>query len=302
MSRDEWKRRDFFRLAATGAVVLGGVGLSAACTQAPQSGGQGGGSTLQRARGAGTIKIGIAGEIPYGYTENGNVTGESPEVAKAVFKNIGIPNVQATQVEFKQLIPALAAGQYDMVAAGMAILPDRCKQAAFSAVDYVTPTAFIVPKGNPQQVLSFEDIKAKGLNLAVLSGTVEQQVAKATGIPDSQLQTYDGQPQMLQALLANRAYAGALTDISLKALLKQNPTAPLEVTAGFVPVVNGKKQIQAGGFVFRKSDTDLVAAFNTELTKLHQNGQWLRIVQPFTFTKDNLPPADLTTAQLCSAS
>ncbi|GAB3396399.1 ectoine/hydroxyectoine ABC transporter substrate-binding protein EhuB [Amycolatopsis echigonensis] len=302
MVHDEWKRRDFFRLAASGAVVLGGTAFAAACTQAPQSGGQGGGSALERAKKAGTIKVGIAGEIPYGYTEGGNVTGESPEVAKAVFKNIGIAKVEATQVEFKQLIPALAAQQFDMVAAGMAILPSRCKQAAFSAVDYVTPTAFLVPKGNPKQVLSFEDIKAKGVNLAVLSGTVEQQVAKATGIPDSQLQTYDGQPQMLQALQANRAYAGALTDISLKALLKQNPGAALEVTNGFVPVVQGKKQIQAGGFVFRKSDSDLVTAFNTELAKLHQNGQWLEIVKPFGFTKDNLPPADVTTEQLCSGS
>ncbi|MFI5608973.1 ectoine/hydroxyectoine ABC transporter substrate-binding protein EhuB [Amycolatopsis sp. NPDC051903] len=302
MIHREWNRREFFRVTAKGGVVLGGAAFAAACTQAPQTGGQGGGDALQRAKSAGTIKIGIAGEIPYGYTENGNVTGESPEVAKAVFKNLGIPKVDATQVEFKQLIPALAAGQYDMVAAGMAILPSRCKQAAFSEVDYVTPTAFIVPKGNPQQVQNFEDIKAKGLNLAVLSGTVEQQVAKATGIPDSQLQTYDGQPQMLQALLANRAYAGALTDISLKALLKQNPGAPLEVTAGFVPTVQGAKQIQAGGFVFRTADKPLVDAFNAELAKLHQNGQWLKIVEPFGFTQANLPPADVTTAQLCAGS
>jgi polar amino acid transport system substrate-binding protein len=158
----------------------------------------------------------------------------------------------------------------------------------------------MVPKGNPKQVMNFEDVKSKGVTLAVLSGTVEQQVAKATGIPDSQLQTYDGQAQLLQALQANRAYAGALTDISLKALLKQNPGANFEVTPGFVPVSDGKKQIQAGGFVFRKADTQLVEAFNKQLEKIHDNGEWLKIVQPFGFTKDNLPPKDLTTKQLCS--
>lgn len=302
MAHSEWTRRDFFRRSAVmGAVVLGGPALVSACTQAPQQG-QGGGNTLERIRQAGTVNVGIAGEIPYGFTKDGQVTGESPEVAKAVFKGIGVPNVSATQVQFNQLIPGLNAGQYDMVAAGMAILPDRCKQAAFSAVDYVTPTAFLVPKGNPQQVTNFEDVKAKGVNLAVLSGTVEQQVAKAVGVPDSQLQTYDGQPQMLQALEAGRAYAGALTDISLKALLAQNPGANFEVTPGFVPVVDGKKQIQAGGFVFRQSDTDLVNAFNQQLEKLHSNGQWLQIVKPFGFTEANLPPADVTTQQLCSGA
>lgn len=285
-----------------GAVAIGGPALLSACSEVPETGGgQGGGSTLQRVRDAGTIRIGIAGEIPYGFTENGEVTGESPEVAKAVFEAIGVPNVEARQVEFKQLIPALNAGQYDMVAAGMAILPDRCSQAAFSAVDYITPTAFLVPKGNPEQVLNFEDVKAKGVNLAVLSGTVEQQVAIDLGVPEGQIQTYDGQPEMLQALLAQRAYAGALTDISLKALLEQNPDAALEVTEGFVPVVNGEDQIQAGGFVFRKGEDELVNAFNTELEKLQSSGRWLEIVQPFGFTEANLPPADVTTQQLCSA-
>ncbi len=281
-----------------GAMAIGLAASLAACTEAPQTGGQGGGNTLQRIRDAGTVKIGIAGEIPYGFTQDGEVTGESPEVAKAVFKALGVEDVQATQVDFNQLIPALGAGQYDMVAAGMAIIPERCRQAQFSTIDYVTNTAFLVPQGNPQDVTSFEDVKEKGVGLAVLSGTIEQQVAKSLNVGD--IQTYGGQSELLQALQAGRAYAGALTDISLRALLDQNPGVDFEVTEGFVPVVDGKEQIQAGGFVFRKGNDDLVNAFNEELTKLHDNGRWLEIVEPFGFTEDNLPPEDITTEQLCS--
>ncbi|WP_298180876.1 ectoine/hydroxyectoine ABC transporter substrate-binding protein EhuB [Saccharomonospora sp.] len=281
-----------------GAMAIGLAASLAACTEAPQTGGQGGGNTLQRIRDTGTVKIGIAGEIPYGFTQDGEVTGESPEVAKAVFKALGVEDVQATQVDFNQLIPALGAGQYDMVAAGMAIIPERCRQAQFSTIDYVTNTAFLVPQGNPQDVTSFEDVKEKGVGLAVLSGTIEQQVAKSLNVGD--IQTYGGQSELLQALQAGRAYAGALTDISLRALLDQNPGVDFEVTEGFVPVVDGKEQIQAGGFVFRKGNDDLVNAFNEELTKLHDNGRWLEIVEPFGFTEDNLPPEDITTEQLCS--
>lgn len=296
----EWTRRDFLRIGAVGgAAAVGGPAVLAACSKVPDSGA---GGTLQRIKDAGSIKVGIAGEVPYGYTENGEVTGEAPEVAKAVYKAMGIDNVEATQVEFGQLIPALNAGQYDMVAAGMAILPDRCKNAQFSDVDYVTPTALLVPKGNPEQINNFDDIKAKGVAIAVLSGTVEEAVAQKLGIPADKIQPYEGQPEMLQALLDNRAYAGALTDISLRRMVADNPSAPLEVTKGFVPVVDGKKQLQAGGFVFRKGDDDLVEQFNTELTKLHDNGEWLRIVQPFGFTEDNLPPKDVTTQQLCEAA
>lgn len=295
----DWTRRDFFRVGALGsAAVLVGPALLTGCSEVPQAGE---GGTLQRIKDAGSIKIGIAGEVPYGYTEDGEVTGEAPEVAKAVFKAMGIDRVEATQVEFGQLIQALNAGQYDMVAAGMAILPDRCQNARFSAVDYVTPTAFLVPKGNPQQIRNFDDLKAKGQTIAVLSGTVEQAVAESVGIPAGNIQPYDGQPEMLQALLDQRAYCGALTDISLRRMLADNPDAPLEVTEGFVPVVDGEEQIQAGGFVFRTGDDDLVAAFDTELIKLQDSGEWLRIVEPFGFTADNQVPDGVTTEQLCEA-
>ncbi|MGV0645114.1 ectoine/hydroxyectoine ABC transporter substrate-binding protein EhuB [Mycolicibacterium sp. XJ879] len=293
-------RRNFSRIGkATGVLALSALLVLTGCSRVPE-GGEGG--TLQRVKDDNSIKIGIAGEVPYGYTADGEVTGEAPEVAKAVFAAMGIENVDATQVEFSQLIPALNAGQFDMVAAGMAILPARCNNAQFSAVDYVTPTAMLVPQGNPEQVNNFDDVKAKGVKLAVLSGTVEEAVAHDLGIPAGDIQPYAGQPEMLQALLDGRAYAGALTDISLRRMLTDNPNAPLEVTEGFVPVVNGEKQIQAGGFVFRQGDDALVEEFNTELKKLHSSGQWLEIVEPFGFTEDNLPPEDLTTEQLCEAA
>ncbi|MDZ7883870.1 MAG: ectoine/hydroxyectoine ABC transporter substrate-binding protein EhuB [Mycobacterium sp.] len=290
-----WTRRDLFRAgAATGAAAL-----LAACSKVPEAGE---GGTLQRIKDAGTVKIGIAGEVPYGYTENGEVTGEAPEVARAVFTAMGIDRVEATQVEFGQLIPALNASQYDMVAAGMAILPDRCANAQFSAVDYVTPTALLVPAGNPQQVNNFDDVKAKGVPIAVLSGTVEEAVAHDLGIPAGDIQPYEGQPELFQALLDQRAYCGALTDISLRRLLADNPGTPLEITEGFVPVVGGREQIQAGGFVFRKGDDELVSQFNTELTKLQDSGRWLEIVAPFGFTADNLVPEGVTTEELCKGA
>ncbi|MHC9296344.1 ectoine/hydroxyectoine ABC transporter substrate-binding protein EhuB [Mycobacterium sp. LTG2003] len=294
-----WTRRDFLRAGgAAGAFALGAPALLAGCSKVPEAGV---GGTLQRIKDAGAIKIGIAGEVPYGYTQNGTVTGEAPEVAKAVFKAMGIDRVEATQVEFGQLIPALNASQYDMVAAGMAILPDRCQNAQFSAVDYVTPTALLVPSGNPQRINNFDDVKAQGVALAVLSGTVEEAVAKDLGIPPGNIQSYRGQPEMFQALRDQRAYCGALTDISLRRMLADNPGAALEVTEGFVPIVNGEEQIQAGGFVFRSGDDELVAQFNTELKKLQDSGAWLDIVAPFGFTADNQVPEDVTTEKLCAA-
>src|SRR5438128_1472841 len=118
MADSAWTRRDFFkRSIAAVAVVLGGPVLLEACTGTSQSGV---GRVLDNAMKSGTIKIGTANEQPYGFTDkSGKVPGEAPEVARAVFRNLGVNDVQATTVDFNQLIPALNARQYDMVAAGM---------------------------------------------------------------------------------------------------------------------------------------------------------------------------------------
>lgn len=294
-------RRKWYGPLTFGTAVLGSVALLAACTESPRAGDEDeDGNTLERLRDEGTVEVGIAGEVPYGFTEEGEATGESVEVAKAVFEALDVPRVESVQVEFEQLIPELNSGRYDVVAAGMAILPDRCDRAQFSAVDYVTPTAFLVPEGNPEQVNGFTDVRKQGLDLAVLGGTLEEQVAEDLDIPDDRIHTYDDQAGMLQALQEGQADAGALTDISLHELAEQNPDADMEVTRGFTPNVQGEDRIQAGGFVFRAGDDDLVDAFDSELDRLHSTGEWLDITEPFGFTRDNLPPQDLSTEDLCS--
>jgi polar amino acid transport system substrate-binding protein len=299
MPASDWSRRDFFkRSAALGAVAIGAPVLVSACTSVSNSGGS---SQLTNLKNAGTIKVGIAGEQPYGYTNTaGEVTGEAPEVARAIFKKLGVPNVSAQQTDFDTLIQGLTAGQYDMVAAGMDITPERCKSATFSVPDYTALVAFLVPKGNPKQVTDFASAKAKGVTLAVETGAVEKDFATAAGISSSQMQSFASPDELLSAVTTGRAYAAVLTDISFNTLVKQNPNANVEVTPGFAPVVNGKKQGETGGFVFRKNETDLVNQFNQQLSQMHSNGEWLKIVQPFGFSQGNVPAPGVTTASLCA--
>lgn len=293
-----WTRRELFRRSAVaGAVVLGGPALLAACSSTSS------GNTLDAAKQAGTIKVGIANEAPYGFTgpDGHTATGESVEVGRAVLKALGVNALDAQVVDFNGLIPGLNARQFDMVTAGMFINKARCGAAAFSDPDYTAPTAFLVPKGNPKGVLTFDDVRTKNLRLAVLSGAVEQGYAKQSGVPDGQVQAFDTQNSLLQAVSTGRVDAGALTNISLNDVVSKNPSASVEVTKGFFPVINGQETLSAGAFVFRKGDEAFVSAFNAELKKLHESGEWLRIAGPFGFNQDNVPKADVTTQRLCSA-
>ena len=298
MTNGAWTRRAFLKRSATaGGIAIGGSLLFGACTSTSS------GNALENARSDGTIKIGIAGEAPYGFTDaGGTVTGEAPEVARAVLQAIGIGEITAEQVEFGSLIPALNARRYDMVCAGMNITSERCGQAAFSIPDYSALTAFLVPTGNPEQVATFADIAAKNVPLAVLGAAVEQDYATSSGVQPGNIQVFPDQNALLQAVTAGRVYCAALTDISLNWLVRQNEGAAVEVTPGFAPVIDGEEVVSAGGFVFRQDDPELREVFNTELATLHDNGRWVGIASPFGFGEVNLPADDLTTVQLCSAS
>jgi polar amino acid transport system substrate-binding protein len=294
MTSSHWTRRDLLtRSAVLGAAAIGGPALISACSSTSTSG-----NALTKAQKAGTIKVGIAGEAPYGYVDkSGNLTGEAPTVARAVFKNLGVKNITATTVDFDSLIPALNAGQFDMVAAGQDITPTRCKQVAFSIPDYQALVALLVPKGNPKNVNNFNDVIAKKVPIAVEIGAVEAAFATQAGVPSSQIQTFSSQDQLSSAVKTGRVYAAVLTDISWRAVVAQSPTT-FELATPFIPKGG---QPETGGFSFRKNETALLSAFNTQLGKLHASGEWTKLVQPFFFTSSNIPPSSVTTAKLCSA-
>jgi polar amino acid transport system substrate-binding protein len=298
VSELRWTRRDFLRRSALVAGLVAAPGLLDACTRT-STGGGGGGGTLAKAKQQGFITVGFAGEAPYAFQQGGNLTGEDPSVHKEIWKAVGINDLHGVQVDFGQLIPGLNANRFDVVAAGMFILPERCKQAAFSEPVYCAPNAFLVPKGNPKGITDFGSVKQAGIKVGVLSGAVEGIYAKKSGVSTGNIVQVASQRDGLAALTAGRIGAFALTSISLRNILKDNPSANAELTKPFTPVVDGKEQRGCGGAVFRKADNDLREAFNAQLAKLKQSGELLKLIQPFGFGPETIPPNDITTAMLC---
>jgi polar amino acid transport system substrate-binding protein len=259
------------------------------------------GSTLERARVDGAIRVGTAGEQPYSYIDSaGRLTGAQPEVARAVLAHLGIDGLDAIRVPFADLIPQLQAGQFDLITAGMTVLPQRCREVAFSRPDFVAPPAFLVQEGNPRDIESFRDVARSDVRLAVLEGAAEIDYARAAGVSDDQLEIVGGQSELLRSVASERVAAGALTRISLVDELRRNPGSGVEVTEAVKPVVDGRPVVPAAAFAVRTGENDFLAAFNAELAAVQASGEWLRITEQFGFTRENLPPADLTTASLCS--
>lgn len=259
-------------------------------------------STLERAQKAGTIRVGYANEAPYAYLESasGRLTGEAPEIARAVLDELGIREVEGVLTEFGSLIPGLQAGRFDIIAAGMYILPERCKEIAFSNPTYSVGEAFIVAQGNPLALNGYEGAaRHSGARLGVVAGTVERDYARQTGVPDARVVVFPDAPSALEGVMAGRVDAYAATSLTVNNLLARAQSPRVERAAPFSdPVIAGKAARGYGAFGFRKGDSELLAAFNSALASFIGTPAHLELVKPFGFTRAELPGA-VRAAELC---
>lgn len=284
---------------AGSAVAVTALALTAGC--GGDSGGEGGeeASTLQDAVDAGTITVGFAGEAPYSFEEGGELTGATVALHREIFSELGIDEVEGVNADFGALIPGLTADRFDVVSAGMSILPERCEQAAFSNPEFMYTTALMTPEGNPEDLATMDDLVDSDLNVVTMTGAIESDYASSLELGNhSEVSTpQDG----MDAVSTGRADVFALTGISLNWMADNNPDAGVEVTESFIQEIDGVPQVGAGGTVFRTDDSELQEAYNEKLDEIvGDEERYLSIVGDFGFTAEERPDGSMTTEMLCA--
>jgi polar amino acid transport system substrate-binding protein len=258
-------------------------------------------TTLQRIQRAGVVRVGYANEAPYAYMDeaSGRLTGEAPEIARVVLKEMGVERVEGVLTEFGALIPGLKAKRFDIIAAGMYILPKRCREIAFTDPTYRIGEAFLVKAGNPLDLHSYEDVAAHpGARLGVVAGAVELAYARATGTPDARIAVLPDAPSAVAAVQAGRVDAYAGTALTVQDMLSKAGDEGIERATPFTnPVIEGQRVSGYGAFGLRHEDRALLAAFNERLHAFIGSAEHLRLVEPFGFTRAELP-GGMTAARL----
>ncbi len=218
-----------------------------------------------------TIRIGQDGESPpYSYRDPNNfnnLIGLDADMARAAFACIGVP------VEFKTgawsgLLPAVIAGQLDVMWDTLYYTPERAK-----SVDFVTymiaATGGLVAKGNPKRIKSLDDVCGKRATAGL--GTVEETAFRdlskkcvAAGKGEVSIVTYPDMPGGTR-LVANDRADVLMSDLGMvNTLVKNNPE---QFDRGFMIITNFK--IAVG---YTKGNKDLGQALLDALTILRANG------------------------------
>lgn len=285
MVTDGWTRRGFFRRTAA-------MGAAAACwmSLAACGGGDGAGEGGDLPPKDETLTIGIANEQPYGYMDkSGEATGFAPDVARAVLKEMGYTNLKFEVVEFGQLIGGLRAQQFDLVAAGMYLTPERLEQIAFSDPDYCTSESLAVKEGNPEGIENYQSfVDNKDLTIAVAEGTVEVGYVEDAGVADNQIKPFAGIDQMYAALAAGEVDAVTGTASTVETQVKGR-----EGIEAVEPFIEGIEPPPCGGYGFRLQDTEFRDAFNEQLNKFREDGTTTELITKYEgFTEEDVETAN----------
>ena len=259
-------------------------------------------STLARIQSEGVVRVGFANENPYAFAQpDGTLSGEAVEVARAVFENMGIEEMEGVLTEFGSLIPGLQAGRFDIITAGMYVNPDRCEQVLFADPEYKIGEALVVEAGNPLGLNSYEDIAANpDVTVGTGAGYLEYDMMLTVGVAEDQIVTFPDDPSGMAGLQAGQIDAWTGTRPTLVKLLQVTDDPNFELADPFdQPVIDGEEAINFGAAAFRYDDEDFRQAFNQGLQKLKDDGTLVEIISQFEGFDAGADPGDVTAETLC---
>ena len=256
-----------------------------------------GDEALNAIRERGHVRVGIAEEPPLGFTDDaGNASGYSPSVAAAVFAELGVDEVEAVSVSWDELIPGLESGQFDVVAAGMFINPERCDRVSFAAPDMAHPSALLLPSDGPADLGDLNDVVESEAVLAVLNGSLDQQHAEIAGVPDDRIELVASSADGAELVMAGRADAYLSFSVDLRWLVSEEGL-PLEIGPVFSP--DGEPD-PLGAMAFASSNDDLAEAASQVIEEFRRDGTLLEVGEPFGMTETELPPVSATADAVCA--
>jgi polar amino acid transport system substrate-binding protein len=161
---------------------------------------------------AGTLTIGSdASYPPQEYIDaSGKAVGMDIDIGEEIATRLGL-QMKVVNFKFDDIIPALNAGQFDIVISAMTITDERKKVVDFVPY-FEAGQAVLVQKGNPKGIKTLDDLSGK--TAAAQQGTTEEQTLKdlndkltAAGKPTVTVLTYPADTDAVDQLRVGRADA-----------------------------------------------------------------------------------------------
>ena len=198
---------------------------------------------------------------PFEFEEDGKVQGFDYEVVSAMADQLGL-DVEFRTTPFDSIIPALAAGECDMIASAMTITDERAEQVDFTEAYFDADQSLLIRAEDEGTISSLEDLAGKNIGVQVeTTGATYAEENKPEGATIRAFQTGD---EMFPALLSGDLDA-ALQDFPVNAY-RASQSDEFVVTETFP---TGEQY----GFAVAK-DSELLAPLDEALAAIRDDGTY----------------------------
>lgn len=207
------------------------------------------------------VRVAYVDEPPFYWTGDDQVvTGADVELAEVVLRAVGATSIEYQLTTFAELLPGVSEGRWDMNVP-IFVTQGRAQQVAFSLPVWSLGDGFVVQRGNPKALVSYEAVAARGdARLGLIPGQVQVDSAKAAGVGNSQIVLFKDQSEAIAALQAGRIDAFAATALGNRAIADAH--AELESVA-HAAEKGGRAPV--GAFSFSKTNEHLRQAVDEQL-------------------------------------
>jgi polar amino acid transport system substrate-binding protein len=233
---------------------------------------------LQQVLNTGTLRVGVILFAPWATRDAaGELVGFEVDVARQVAADMGV-EAQILAYDLDRLIPALESGEIDLVAAGLAITPERALHVNFSQPYAEGGITLATNLQKTADVTGIEDLNDPNRTVAVVAGSVALDLARRV-LPLAQVRTFETAVAASDALLRGEVDA-YLEDEPVPTFLALDHPATIDV-----PIARPLLPSRAG-FAVNKGDPDFLAFLNAWIVA-READTWLPTTTSYWFKSLN---------------
>ncbi|PTV92658.1 amino acid ABC transporter substrate-binding protein (PAAT family) [Halanaerobium saccharolyticum] len=207
---------------------------------------------------------------PFEYVEEGEIVGFDIDLVKEIAKLQGF-EVEFRDISFDSLIPGLASGSLDMVAAGMTITEARKEVVAFSDPYYSANQSVLVHEESEEDLTVLFGSNDVGVQTGTTGDTWVRDKLIERDILTGELRNYDSYVFVIRDLANKNIDAAVLDKPVAETYSKDNP---VNVVA---EVITGEEY----GIAVGKNNQALLEEVNAGLAKVIENGTMDELIEKY---------------------
>ena len=222
----------------------------------------------------GTLRVGVVLYAPWAVrAANGELAGFEVDVAKQLAADMGV-KAEILAYDFAKLIPALESGEIDIIAAGLAITPERALHVNFSQPYAESGISIAAQSRSTASVARLEDLDKDSFTVAAVADSVAVELAKRV-LPHAKLRVFENVDAASAALVRGEVDA-YLEDEPVPTFLALEHSATIDVP------IDRPLLASRAGFAVNKGDPDFLAFLNAWITA-READTWLPTTTSYWF-------------------